>query len=52
MGLNVDHFRNGVVLPTLEALGLWSDAAEELVIGTAATESLLYHLRQHPAVGR
>lgn len=51
--INPKHFRELIVRPTLEALGAWSQSAEELVIGTAAHESLLYHLKQlgGPALG-
>lgn len=34
-----DEFRLGAVRPALEAIGLWSPVAEELVVGTAAHES-------------
>ena len=43
-----------VIKPALEKLGLWSIAAEELVLGTAIVESALIYLRQHgggPALG-
>ena len=43
-----------VIKPALEKLGLWSTAAEELVLGTAIVESALIYLRQHgggPAQG-
>ena len=43
-----------VIRPALEKLGLWSTAAEELVLGTAIVESSLIYLRQHgdgPALG-
>lgn len=48
------HFRALVVRPTLEALGLHSPAAENLLIGTALQESGLRWLRQlgeGPALG-
>ena len=38
-GLDVAQLRREVVLPTLQYLELWSPAAENLVIGTAAHES-------------
>jgi len=43
-----------VIRPALEKLGMWSTAAEELVLGTAIVESSLIYLRQHgdgPALG-
>jgi hypothetical protein len=46
MSLNVEHLRDQVVAPTLQQLGLWSLSAEQLVLGTAAQESRLRHLRQ------
>jgi len=39
MGLSCQQLRLHVVRPTLTALGLWSEAAENLVLGTAAHES-------------
>lgn len=44
--LNVAQFRTEIVRPTLNAIGLWSDAAETLVLGTAIQESRLTYLRQ------
>ncbi|MEH6477689.1 MAG: hypothetical protein V7727_18500 [Sneathiella sp.] len=47
-------FRTLVVRPTLEELGMWSPAAENLVYGTALTESGLAYLQQRgggPALG-
>jgi len=51
--INHKHLRNLIIRPTLEHLGMWSEAAENLVLGTAAHESLLYHLKQQggPALG-
>lgn len=52
--INPAHLRDRVVRPTLEHLGLWSLAAEQLVMGTAAQESNLRHLVQvggGPALG-
>ncbi|KGK17692.1 hypothetical protein [Vibrio navarrensis] len=43
-----------VVRPELKRLGLWSEAAEQLVIGTIFTESRGVYLKQHgngPALG-
>lgn len=44
--LNLEHFRIHVVRATLTYLGLWSEAAENLLVGTAIVESGLRHLRQ------
>ena len=47
-------FRSLIVRPTLEELGMWSPAAENLVYGTAITESDLAYLKQMgdgPALG-
>ena len=41
------QFRRLVIAPTLQDLGLWSLAAEQLLIGTALTESGLIYLTQH-----
>lgn len=40
-------FRNDVISPALMAIGLYSDAAAELLLGTALTESDLVWRRQH-----
>jgi len=45
-GLNIGHFREHVVRPVLKYLDLWSLAAENLLIGTAITESRLHYLVQ------
>jgi len=53
-GLNPDHLRNEVVRPVLEHMNMWSQPAEDLVVGTAIVESGLRHLRQFsqgPALG-
>ena len=52
--LNVRDLRVEVIRPALRALDLWSPAAEDLVLGTAAQESGLAYLRQiggGPALG-
>jgi hypothetical protein len=52
--LNVTQFRQDIIKPTLEHLGMYSQAAENLLIGTAVQESGLRHLRQigkGPALG-
>lgn len=56
--LNVNHFREYIIRPTLDYLGLDADrqkakAAENLLVGTAAQESRLTYLHQigGPALG-
>ncbi|WP_417790651.1 hypothetical protein [Terasakiella pusilla] len=39
--INAKHLRLNVIRPTLEAVGLWSFSAENLLMGTAAQESRL-----------
>lgn len=55
IGIKPDHFRKHVIRPVLQRMGMWSPAAEDLLIGTAAQESGLgYRLQQMgkgPAVG-
>lgn len=50
-----EHLREQVIRPTLRWLGLWSEAAEALLIGTAAQESAggryLRQLGGGPALG-
>ena len=50
-----DQLRRRVTRPTLQYLGLWSEAAEALLIGTAAQESAggryLHQLGGGPALG-
>ncbi len=45
--LDPQHFLAYVVRPSLDSIGLWSPAAERLLLGTAITESELTWLRQH-----
>ena len=46
MGICADELRVFVIRPTLEQLGSWSTAAENLLLGTAAQESGLgFHLK-------
>lgn len=46
MGICASELREYVIRPTLKHLGDWSDAAENLLLGTAAQESGLgFHLR-------
>lgn len=52
--LNVEQFRELVVMPTLISLDMWSQAAEDLMVGTAMQESKLTYLSQYnngPAKG-
>lgn len=55
MGINSRHLRKLVVAPTLKKIGLHSEAAENLILGTIAQESHMgEYLRQlggGPAVG-
>ena len=37
--METSHLREYVIRPTLEYLGLWSESAENLLLGTAAQES-------------
>lgn len=54
MAFEIQQFRDYVVRPVLEELGLYSAAAERLVIGTAAHESggfrFLHQMGNGPAV--
>lgn len=52
--LHIEQFRELVIRPALEAIHLYSEAAEELVLGTALQESGLRYLKQlggGPALG-
>lgn len=52
--MNPDQLLNLIITPTLKHLGLYSDAAAELVLGTAIQESHLKYLKQlggGPALG-
>jgi len=52
--IDVSQFRQYIVRPVLEYLDLYSEAAENLLIGTALTESQLKYLQQlngGPAMG-
>lgn len=54
MRVHAGQLRELVVRPTLKALGLHSQAAEDLVMGTAAQESRLQYIKQlsdGPALG-
>lgn len=50
--LDPEQLRIFVVRPTLEELGLWTQAAENLVMGTAAQESHLTYIDQKEPAGR
>lgn len=46
-GICTKHLRDYVVRPTLRNIGLWSQEAEELILGTIAIESTMgYSIRQ------
>lgn len=48
VGINSKHLRELIIRPTLEEFELWSEAAENLLMGTAAQESHLgYYLKQN-----
>lgn len=55
IGIDPDHLRQYVIRPALEAVGLWSEKAEALLLGTAAQESAcghyLHQLDDGPAIG-
>ena len=54
LGLDPEQLIEHVIRPTLEYLGWYSRAAEELVLGTAITESRLRYIKQiggGPAMG-
>lgn len=55
MSLHPPHLRELIIRPTLEQLGFWSEAAENLLMGTAAQESrmgtYLKQLGLGPALG-
>ena len=51
--IDPEQFRRLVVQPTLHRMGMWSQAAENLLVGTAVKESGLRALEQEggPALG-
>lgn len=52
--INVAQFRAEIVRPALKAANMWSEAAENLVLGTGVQESLLAWVKQRgagPALG-
>ncbi|WP_408869698.1 hypothetical protein [Brytella acorum] len=50
-GIAPTHLKLFVVRPSLKALGLWSEAAENLLVGTALAESRAAYLRQVTSAG-
>lgn len=48
--IDVDQARHDIVRPALEFVGLWSQAAENLVLGTGLVESRLSYVRQIASV--
>lgn len=46
------QLRDLIVRPVLEQIGLYSLAAEQIVMGTAAQESRLVYIRQHLGEGK
>lgn len=52
--LNIKQFKSLIIAPALKAIDLYSEAAEELILGTAIQESKLTALKQYgngPALG-
>ena len=47
--INVAQFRAEIVRPALKAADMWSEAAENLVLGTGVQESLLTWVKQRGA---
>src|SRR5579864_8770284 len=52
MGLDLLQFRTNIIRPALTAINLWSESAENLLLGTAMVESGLRFITQNqgPAV--
>lgn len=50
--IHAAHFRELIVRPTLYVLNMWSEAAENLLMGTACQESRLAFLKQMPGPAR
>lgn len=46
MGLDLAQFREALLRPTLQSINLWSESAENLLLGTAICESSLVYLKQ------
>jgi hypothetical protein len=55
MSINANQLRELIIRPTLKSMGMWSEAAENLLMGTAAQESHLGHyikqVGKGPALG-
>jgi len=52
--LHVEHFKTLIIQPALERIGLYSESASQLLLGTALQESNLRYLKQlgnGPALG-
>ncbi len=52
--IDISHLRTLIVRPTLKYMDMWSEVAEDLVVGTAIQESRATYLKQFgtgPAVG-
>lgn len=52
--LNISHLRTLIIRPTLQYMEMWSEVAENLVVGTAIQESHATYLKQlgnGPALG-
>lgn len=46
----INQFRHLIIRPTLQKIGHWSQAAENLLLGTAIQESMAFtFIRQYPA---
>ena len=46
MGLDLLQFRTYIICPALTSIGLWSESAENLLLGTAMVESNLIYIHQ------
>ena len=55
MGIDPNQLRSLIIQPALQAIGLWTPAAEQLVLGTACQESMcgtyIKQLGKGPALG-
>ena len=52
--IHIQQFKDHIIVPTLKKIGLHSDAAVQLLLGTAVQESRLMYLKQlkgGPAIG-
>ena len=47
--INIEHFKDEVVIPTLKELDMYSEEACLLILGTAIQESRLHYLKQIPS---